>query len=240
MPLAHLPKSLEGKTLAHLSDLHMGPRVDDSYLLGVFDIVQKRSPDIVVYSGDFISLEPQILNRVKRMFPKLPQGRLGTFAVFGNHDYGKNWVDLELAEQLTRILSTNGVRVLHNELETVEGLQIIGMGDLWAKQFNPEIAFANFNRNAAAIALSHNPDTADLAILNSFQGWILSGHTHGGQCKPPFLPPPLLPVKNKSYTSGVFSLAGGGKMYISRGVGHLIRVRFNVRPEVTFFSLKSA
>ncbi len=29
-------------------------------------------------------------------------------------------------------------------------------------------------------------------------------------------------------------------MYISRGVGHLLRVRFNVRPEITLFRLESA
>jgi predicted MPP superfamily phosphohydrolase len=29
-------------------------------------------------------------------------------------------------------------------------------------------------------------------------------------------------------------------MYVNRGVGHLLRVRFNVRPEVTVFSLQRA
>jgi predicted MPP superfamily phosphohydrolase len=62
----------------------------------------------------------------------------------------------------------------------------------------------------------------------------------GGQCKPPFLPPPLLPVRNKRYTSGEFALAGDRRLYISRGVGHLLRVRFNVRPEVTLFELTVA
>jgi uncharacterized protein len=35
-------------------------------------------------------------------------------------------------------------------------------------------------------------------------------------------------------------LDGGRRMYISRGVGHLLQVRFNVRPEVTVFELRSA
>jgi len=29
-------------------------------------------------------------------------------------------------------------------------------------------------------------------------------------------------------------------LYISRGVGHLMRVRVNVRPEITLFSLERA
>jgi hypothetical protein len=89
----------------------------------------------------------------------------------------------------------------------------------------------------AALVLSHNPDTADEPVWGSYSGWILAGHTHGGQCKPPFLPPPLLPVRNRRYRCGEYSLEGGRRMYISRGVGHLLQVRFNVRPEVTVFHL---
>ena len=90
-----------------------------------------------------------------------------------------------------------------------------------------------------AIVLSHNPDTVDLTGWDGYRGWIISGHTHGGQCKPPFLPPPILPVRNKRYTSGEFALSDDRRLYISRGVGHLRRVRFNVRPEVTVFALET-
>jgi hypothetical protein len=119
----------------------------------------------------------------------------------------------------------------------VEGLQIVGLDDLWAKRFEPTEAFAGYDDRRPAIALSHNPDTVDLPVWDRYEGWILSGHTHGGQCKPPFLPPPLLPVRNRRYTQGEFSLSGNRSLYISRGVGHLLPVRFNVRPEVTLFEL---
>jgi predicted MPP superfamily phosphohydrolase len=64
--------------------------------------------------------------------------------------------------------------------------------------------------------------------------------THGGQCKPPFLPPPLLPVQNRRYTCGEFEIANERRLYISRGLGHLLQVRINVRPEITLFELESA
>ena len=83
----------------------------------------------------------------------------------------------------------------------------------------------------------HNPDVCDLDIWNGFDSWILSGHTHGGQCKAPFLPPPLLPVKNKKYASGEIDLEDGRTLYINRAIGHLWQVRFNVRPEITIFEL---
>jgi hypothetical protein len=96
------------------------------------------------------------------------------------------------------------------------------------------------NPAEAALVLCHNPDAADEPVWAGYRGWILAGHTHGGQCKPPFLPPPLLPVKNRRYTCGAFDLGDGRNLYISRGLGYLRRVRFGVRPEITLFRLVAA
>ena len=96
----------------------------------------------------------------------------------------------------------------------------------------------SFNR--AAIALCHNPDAMDELPWDGYEGWVLSSHTHGGQCKPPFLPPPALPVKNRRYTSGEITAGSGRTLYISRGVGRLLKARFNVRPEITVFTLRTA
>ena len=87
------------------------------------------------------------------------------------------------------------------------------------------------------MALSHNPDTADRPVWGGMRGWILAGHTHGGQCRPPFLPPPILPVRNKRYSSGAFDVGPGRTMYVNRGLGYMLRVRFNARPELTLFTL---
>ena len=132
------------------------------------------------------------------------------------------------------------MKILRNEIREVDGLQVIGLDDLWAGRFDVRKAIAGTDLSRPAIALSHNPDTADDPGWGDYSGWILAGHTHGGQCKPPFLPPPLLPVKNRRYTSGEFELTGGRRMYINRGVGHLLRVRINARPEVTLFQLTRA
>ena len=130
--------------------------------------------------------------------------------------------------------------MLRNEVAEVEGLQVAGMDELWAHRFDPVRTLAGLDEGRPAIVLSHNPDTVDRPGWGSYKGWVLSGHTHGGQCKPPFLPPPLIPVQNQRYTAGAFELDGDRKLYISRGIGHLIQVRINVRPEVTLFELQPA
>ena len=240
LPLVGLPSSLHGATLVQLSDVHVGPRVDDDYLLRTFSTVRELSPDIVVYTGDFISFEPGFREHAARIYRYAPRGRLATCGILGNHDYGPNWTHPEVADQVATVLEQSGVSILRNQSMLVDGLRLIGMDDVWAGRFMPAEALAEVRLGAPAIALSHNPDSADLEGWSGFKGWILAGHTHGGQCKPPFLPPPLLPVQNKRYTSGAFELGDGRHMYVSRGIGHLLQVRFNVRPEVTRFRLRAA
>ena len=91
--------------------------------------------------------------------------------------------------------------------------------------------------NDANIALCHNPDACDLDVWQDYNSWILSGHTHGGQVKAPFLDPFVVPVKNKKYTEGLIKLSNNRTLYINRALGHLWQVRFNVRPEITLFEL---
>ena len=238
LPVTNLPRDLSGCRLAQLSDLHIGPWVDDGYLQRCFARVTELAPEVVVYTGDFTTYEPDGIAHARRMFTHLPLGQRATFGILGNHDYGPGWSDPEMAAQIAELATGAGIRVLRNEMAEVGGLHIVGMDDFWASRFDPAAAFKALPSGAAAVALSHNPDTADLDGWGTYSGWILAGHTHGGQCKPPFLPPPLLPVRNRRYTAGEFELSGGRRLYISRGIGHLLKVRFNVRPEITVFRLE--
>ena len=161
--------------------------------------------------------------------------------MLGNHDYGPNWAHPPVAANLVEAVGSDDLRVLRNERVDLGGLELLGLDDLWAGRFGAEELLARRRRGPrAAIALSHNPDTADLPDWQGWRGWILAGHTHGGQCRPPFLPPPLLPVRNRRYTAGVFDVGPGRTLYVNRGLGHLTRVRFNVRPEITLFELARA
>ena len=240
MPIRGLPRALIDKRLVQLTDLHVGPQVDDRYVLETFRRVQTLAPDIVVYTGDMTSLHAGLHAHAEAVYSDMPRGAMGTFVSFGNHDYGRNWSEPEEAARMGRLLQSFGATVLVNEAAVLEGLHIIGLGDLWAGTFAPAQAFSTLPTGAPAIALCHNPDAVDRDGWEPFSGWILAGHTHGGQCKPPFLPPPILPVQNKRYTSGTFALSSSRTMYIGRGVGTVMPVRFNVRPEVAVFQLQRA
>jgi predicted MPP superfamily phosphohydrolase len=235
-----LPKSLDGARVAHVSDLHAGPRVDDAYLIHSFARLREIVPEIVVYTGDLTDVGTTDVACVREVFSHLPTGSLATFGILGNHDYGPRWSSPELASQVISMAGAAGLRILRNEVAEVDGLQIAGLDDYWARQLNLRQAMSALNPRRASLVLTHNPDTVDMPGWEPVRGWILAGHTHGGQCKPPFLPPPILSVRNRRYTSGEFSLAGDRRLYISRGVGHTLRVRFNARPEIAIFRLQRA
>jgi len=238
MPVKNLPPALDGKTLVQLSDIHVGYDVSDDYVLAVFDQIRALRPDFVAITGDFISHHDGIVDQAARIFQHLPRGRIGTVGIPGNHDYGGYERDVKLAATLQGIFEDAGLLYLRNQSVEIEGLRFIGLDDYWGPFFTPEAIMSTVDAGSPTIVLSHNPDTADLPVWGAFDGWILAGHTHGGQCKPPFLRPPLLPVRNRDYVAGAFDLSGGRNMYINRGLGHLIQARFNVRPEITLFTLQ--
>jgi len=237
----NLPKELEGKTLMQISDMHVGNRFDRSFISRSFKKARKLKPDFVVYTGDFVNWESkEQLDQLDEVFQNAVTGQIGTVGILGNHDYGRNWAEGQVANSVIEIVSSKGISILRNQQKDFGGLNFIGLDDYRAINFNPSKVMNKLNPKRANITLCHNPDVADLDVWNHFDGWILSGHTHGGQCKPPFLDPPMLPVKNKNYVSGEYALANGRKLYINRALGHLWQVRFNVRPEITVFELHRA
>jgi len=240
LPLRYLPPSLDGKVLVQLSDLHIGNRFDWRYLVRALDHTCALAPDFVVYTGDFITYESaEQFAQLATVLQHAPQGRLGTAAVLGNHDYGPGWSCPSIAEQVVACLHEAGIPVLRNAVEVFSGLQIGGVDDWWGPNFDLEAVVSCLEPGMATVVLSHNPDTVDLPQWDGYQGWILAGHTHGGQVKLPFLPPPALPVRNKRYTAGVFDLWNGRFLYVNRALGNLWPVRFGVRPEVTIFTLRA-
>lgn len=266
MPLEHLPPSLEGTTLLQVSDVHVGPRVSSDYLMRAFETGRALAPDFVACTGDFVSYRSRHeLAELARVLRVAPRGRLATVASLGNHDYGRNWQSISVADDVSRVATDAGMIVLLNDVHTIGGLQFAGLADFWSPEFGPRHgmpptgalvaptpsrfaragtdasgALRLLARDAPTVVLSHNPDVQDLPIWNGVRGWVLAGHTHGGQVKPPFLPPPVLPVKNKRYTAGVFDVGPGRTMYVNRGLGFLVQVRFDVRPELTLFTLTRA
>ena len=241
MPIKNLPNDLVGKTLMQISDIHIGNRFDYRFIINSFNKAKEFSPDYVLYTGDYVSTYKDEVqyDKLDKTLTNLVKGKIATIGILGNHDYGRNWSQSKVADKISAMLTTSGIRLLRNESAECDGLNFIGFDDYWGLNFNPQKALGGFDINKANIVLCHNPDVCDLNIWGEYNSWILSGHTHGGQVKPPFLPPPILPVKNTNYSAGQIELSNNRTLYINRALVHLWQVRFNVRPEITIFELET-
>ena len=245
LPIAGLPDKLDGATAVQLSDTHVGSRVNDSYLLAQFDFVQSLNPEFVFFTGDYLDNGTKWhLDKGLKLLDPFPRGSIGNACVLRNHDFGKNEehreANLSNTAELARQFNAAGLNLLREESVDLGGLKVAGLKDFWLGGFDWDAAKELIADVASepSIVLNHNPDAVDLEIWDGYESWVLCGHTHGGQCRFPFIGAPVCPVENRDYLAGFYDIPGGHKMYINRGMGHTMRVRFMARPEITVFTLK--
>lgn len=240
LAIHNLGKNWIGKRLVHISDLHAGAANRD-YLLKAIEAVNSLEPDVVLITGDMIDMTGGLVD-LEIVFESLRPARVTTIGCLGNHDYGHRFNDLATAQKVVETSTRNGIQILRNEKLTIDGLDFFGMEDPWSPRFpgHSDILQRESTSDRPAICLCHNPDVCDRDVWGEFRGFVLAGHTHGGQCKPPFLPAPRLPVINRRYTQGLFELDANRQLYISRGIGYSMQVRFNCRPEITVFTLANS
>lgn len=231
IPLGHLPSHLTGLRMAFLSDLHRGANVDESLIARAVNMVLETSPDLVLLGGDYVTGSADYADSCARELARL-RASLGIYACLGNHDY---WTD---AERVAETLQRAGVRVLRNQgLVVMDGLWVAAVDDVWEGQPSLESALRRMPTGATAVLLAHEPDFADRVAADGRVALMLSGHTHGGQVRIPFLGPPILPYLGQGYAAGLYRL-GQMTLYVTRGVGLIAPpVRFNCRPEVTLLTL---
>jgi len=240
MPLLNLSPDLVGKRLVQISDLHIGPIVADHHLWSAFRTIETLEPDLVVITGDIMHFQDSSqLEQASSVLRMLPHGRLGTLAVTGNHDFGPHWGNRRVADKLCRRLRKLGITPLRNESIDFSSLRILGVDDVWSPVGDLQATLSNYSTSQPTIALCHNPDAVDDPAWQDFRGWILSGHTHGGQVWLPGMRP-VVPIRNLDYVAGHVQLAEHRHLYVNRAIGYLKRVRFCVRPEITVFELAAA
>lgn len=233
--LSRLPSAFDGVTIAHLSDLHLGPYVTEQHLLDAVKLTNALKPDAILLTGDLVNSSWRYIQPCAEIISKF-QAPLGVFAVLGNHDYWVGYLNLTLQS-----IRAAGVRLLRNQAAAITRgratIYFVGIDDLWMRLANVQHALDSVPHNACKIALMHEPDFADISAQAEID-LQLSGHSHGGQVRLPFVGPLILPKYGEKYSMGYYRVGNFTQLYTTRGIGVLPPgVRFNCPPEITLLTL---
>jgi hypothetical protein len=248
--LPGLPKALDGMTIAHLSDFHVGRFMTPQMMRPVIDLTNEMRPDLVLITGDLIDYAlvdlPPALAELSRLRP--PRGIEHSVAMcIGNHDV------IEDERAFINGVRSTSIPLLVNETRTVDvrghAIQLFGID--WAKRSRTVSADQNTaglvrgaasvrDPNAFPILLAHHPHAYDEAVRQRFP-LTLTGHTHGGQ---------LMATKHFGagsimfrYWSGLYTKAlhqqpNGSQMIVSNGIGNWFPLRINAPAELIHLTLR--
>ncbi len=228
----NLPQNWHDRQIVHITDLHLGAVVRQSFFRRVVNKVQDIEPDIILMTGDiFDGTEKDILKDFKPARELDPPS--GIYFVCGNHEQylGREYF-IDALEQFNIIN-------LRNEVINIDGIQIIGWdyfseGETDTAQQGKEL-LNELEPHIPAILLSHAPVYIDEA-KDSGVNLHLAGHTHRGQIFPfNFITSFIF----RGYDYGLYQ-KGEYHLYVSSGVGTWgPRMRTSSPTEIVVFKLIS-
>ena len=233
-----IPDSLSGLKIIQLSDLHFGSTMFNENVKEIEKIINKRNPDIVVFTGDLISKDYKLESKEQEKlisYLKNIDASLGKYAILGDEDN----------ESVATIFNQSNFTILRNEYELIykdnnDAIILIG---LTTKNQDIDKAYSyfkeeNHNSNIYTITLTHKPDTAD-EIVTHGADLILAGHSHNGNIRVPFINYPLYQYEGaKNYNQDYYKI-DNTKLYISSGLGTTNGFRLFCRPSINFFRIST-
>ncbi len=240
--LRRWPERLDGFTIALLSDFHYDRVFSAHPIHTAIEMVNGLRPDLIALTGDFVSV-PWFGDPANGAADAEPcaealrklQAPHGLWAVLGNHDVFSD------PDRVTSALKAVEIPVLANQSIPIEKdgarFWLTGVDDVIGGSADLPGALHGIPGEEAVVLMAHEPDYADYVAQYPVD-LQLSGHTHAGQVRLPFMRPLYLPEMAKKYVWGLFKI-GELTLYTNAGIGTVeIPVRFNCPPEVTLFTLR--
>lgn len=235
---SRIPKVFNDYKIIQISDFHNNDlKILNSDLV---EEVKDRHPNIIVITGDLVDSRNTNLD-VAIEFVKNIKGTAPIYYVSGNHE-----ANIDEYQLLKEMLEKEHVIILDNKVEVLEvddsKINIIGVDDpnmsyhptaTDADKVSSELITINYDKTNFTILLAHRPELLDIYVNNHID-LVLTGHTHGGQVRIPFIGGLVVPNQGlfPKYDSGKFQ-DDKTTMIVSRGVGNsIIPFRINNRPEL--------
>ena len=225
-----LPDAFDGYCIVQISDFHC-----KSFGTNESDLIQSiidAKPDLIVLTGDMID-DSHTLDNVKHLLSGI-SSIAPIYSVTGNHEYDL----LDLYDELETIYQTYGVTELDGNYATImKNNQKINIYSIYTNVYHdgssgPDTYVNIKNKEDFNLLLYHYSNYFDTISKLGFD-LVLSGHTHGGIVRIPFVGGLLANDGSffPKYDSGEFQ-KNGTTMISSRGLGDAYIPRFFNRSEL--------
>jgi predicted MPP superfamily phosphohydrolase len=223
-----LPPACQGLSIVQLSDLHFARCFQCAYFDAIAEAASQWEADLFVFTGDLIDDEACIA-WIEPVLSRL-RGRLGNFAILGNHDYSFDTEAIRRAIERAGFLDVDG---RWTSLDVAGArLAIGGTSAPWG----PRIDLGGMAEADLRILLSHSPDLFYRATKHRID-LMLSGHNHGGQVRLPVVGPVLMPSRYSRRFDRGFFCDRWTLLYVSQGISGKHPIRYGCPPELTRFVL---
>jgi predicted MPP superfamily phosphohydrolase len=212
--------------LIQLSDVHIGPIRNQSFLEKVVQCCNEISSDLIVITGDLFDGSSKIDENISKTLNKLKSPIL---FIPGNHDYFQGMDDV------VKVLNETKIKVLRNEVYRVGELQILGVDYSYQSNYlESTLKKLSYDKDKPCLLLYHLPDEFKVAS-NEGINLQLSGHTHHGQ----FYPFNLIVKIRFQFLKGLYKM-GETFLYVSPGTGTWgPPMRLGSRSQITSITLLS-
>jgi predicted MPP superfamily phosphohydrolase len=239
LPIAALPKELDGITIAQVSDMHVGRFTNGEVLQKMVRMVNEMRADLVLLTGDLINDALADLDTGLELTRGL-EARFGLAIIEGNHDLIENPAEFE------KRVRASGIPFLLDEstIIDVHGFPVQLLGLSWTRVYGEgrDAAIASSvhkllkqrEPDAFPILMAHHPHAFD-AAADAGLPLTLSGHTHGGQ---------LMLNEQLGFGPALFRYWSGlyerdqSKLFVSNGVGNWFPLRVNAPAEIVHLTLR--
>lgn len=227
--------------IVQFSDSHLGPYYSLELFQKVVDKINSLKPDLIVFTGDLID-NNRTFSEVEKLIEQLQslKATYGKFAVIGNHDHGGNGT-----KRYMNIMKCSDFNLLVNthctiEINDKQKINLVGIDDRMIGKPDTDRAFNGIFPGAYTIFLSHAPDVLDY-IRGRNVNLQLSGHSHGGQIRFPFIGAPVTVPYGSKFVKGYYEVPEENlKIYVNSGLGtSQLPYRFMNLPEITVLLLEN-
>jgi uncharacterized protein len=207
--------------IALFADIHIGKFKDKNWVDKVIKETNKiENLDAVLVAGDW-TYNPKVITKEAFLdsFAGLKNSKHQIYAVMGNHDVEKPGPKLRV--ELESALVELGVKIVDDKFVDFKTWRLVGVEDLWSDQY-VGLVENSLSKDKPNIALAHQPDVVrDYNKLTIKPNLTLTGHTHCGQVRIPYLYKFALPTIDAYYDKGWYDAGDNSKLFITCGVGEV-------------------